>query len=234
MGVASVSNRIGSELSSRVLTRDAVSTPHFGYAFTKRALDILGALLLLVVLAPLFLVLAVTIKLSSRGPIFFRQERIGLYRKPFRALKFRSMCQDAEEQLASLQALAENGELRTVDAPAFKSADDPRVTRVGRFMRRFSLDELPQIFNVLGGSMSFVGPRPLVALEANALSPETDMRHCVKPGITCIWQVSGRSDVSYEQRLAMDVDYVERRSLWLDIVLILRTPAAVFSGRGAY
>lgn len=231
--MATVSKHLSSEVP-RVLHPDAVSAPHFAYALTKRLLDIVGALVLLVILSPLFLVLAVVIRLTSPGSILFRQERIGLYGKPFTALKFRSMCQDAEAQLASLQELAENGELRTVDAPAFKSEDDPRVTRVGRLMRRYSFDELPQVFNVLGGSMSFVGPRPLVALEASALSPEAEVRYSVKPGITCIWQVSGRSDVSYEQRLAMDVDYVKRRSLWLDIWLILKTPVAVFSARGAY
>ena len=215
------------------MDEDALREPHPGYTLSKRVIDVVGSLLLLAVLSPLLVGVAVIIRLTSRGPIIFRQERVGLDRRSFRAYKFRSMYRDAERRAAELRELAEGGSLSAVDAPAFKSAEDPRVTPIGRFIRKFSIDELPQLFNVLGGSMSFVGPRPLVQLEADQLTPEADVRHRVKPGITCIWQVSGRSEIAFDQRMAMDLEYVRRRSLWLDLLLLLKTPWVVFTARGA-
>ena len=149
-------------------------------------------------------------------------------------LKFRTMIDGAEQQADALRIAALNGEFRAVDAPAFKSADDPRVTAVGRFLRRYSLDEIPQFLNVLRGEMTLVGPRPLVATEARQLPLEATVRHSVKPGLTCIWQTSGRSRVSYQERMAMDVKYVQTRSLKLDIILLLKTPLAAIRGDGAF
>jgi len=210
------------------------TTPHFGYEFTKRALDIVAALVLLALISPAFVVIAILVKRSSPGPVFFRQERYGLGGKPFEMLKFRTMMADAEQQAEVLRLMALNGEIAAIDAPAFKSADDPRVTRVGRILRRYSLDELPQFVNVLRGEMTLVGPRPLVAAEAREVSAEALVRHSVKPGLTCIWQTAGRSRVSYDERMAMDVEYVRTRSLWLDIVLLLKTPLAAIRGDGAF
>jgi lipopolysaccharide/colanic/teichoic acid biosynthesis glycosyltransferase len=218
--------------SSLVVSR--AMTPHFGYEFAKRALDIVAALVLLALIAPAFVVIAILVKRSSPGPVFFRQERYGLGGKPFEMLKFRTMVADAEQQAEALRLLALNGEIAAIDAPAFKSADDPRVTKVGRILRRYSLDELPQFVNVLRGEMTLVGPRPLVAAEARQVSAEALVRHSVKPGLTCIWQTSGRSRVSYDERMAMDVEYVRTRSLWLDIVLLLKTPLAAIRGDGAF
>lgn len=211
-----------------------VPSAHYGYDAIKRGLDILGAVLLLLALTPLFAVLAVLVKISSPGPVFFRHERCGRNGRPIRVTKFRTMWEDAEERAGEALEVASRRGLHIVDGPAFKSKDDPRITGAGRFLRRYSLDELPQLFDVLRGSMSLVGPRPLVTAEIAALSSESLLRLTVKPGLTCTWQVSGRNHVAFEDRMRMDVEYVQRRSIALDLLLIAKTPLKVLSGEGAF
>ncbi|MEX2445727.1 MAG: sugar transferase [Dehalococcoidia bacterium] len=208
--------------------------PHPGYTMCKRTLDVAVAVTALCALAPLLGLVALLVKSSSRGPVFFSQERCGLGGSTFHMLKFRTMVADAEQQLAEMTVRAAEGGIVAVDAPVFKSQHDPRVTRIGRYLRRLSIDELPQLVNVLRGEMSLVGPRPLVVEEALLLPEPARVRHAVRPGLTCIWQTSGRSRVPYERRLEMDIEYATRRSLWLDIALLARTPRAVFSSDGAY
>jgi lipopolysaccharide/colanic/teichoic acid biosynthesis glycosyltransferase len=194
----------------------------------KRAIDVIGAIAGLVVLLPLFLVLALAIKLTSRGPVFFKQLRSGRGGKPFVMYKFRSMRADAEAQKAFLLDANEH------DGPAFKIKDDPRVTTVGRFLRRTSLDELPQLWNVLRGDMSLVGPRPLPCAESAACSAWQRRRLDVTPGLTCIWQVSGRSLISFADWARMDLRYIRSLSLQQDLKLIFWTVPAVILGKGAH
>ncbi len=178
--------------------------------------------------SPILLVLAVVVKMSSPGPVFYRSERIGLNGRPFRMLKFRSMVVDAEAQRSALMDANEGSGL------LFKLRSDPRVTPVGRWMRRFSLDELPQLFNVLQGHMSVVGPRPPLPVEVAEYTSELHRRLMVKPGITGLWQVSGRSDLSWEESVRLDLYYVENWSMVQDLMIALRTVRAVLSSHGAY
>ena len=193
----------------------------------KRAFDVVVSATALVVCAPLFVVIAVAVKLSSPGPVFFGQVRSGLNGRAFRLWKFRSMVVDAEERLDELRAKNEMG------GPVFKLSDDPRVTRVGRFLRRTSLDELPQFWNVLLGDMSVVGPRPPLPDEVKQYARWQRRRLSVKPGITCIWQVSGRNEIDFETWMKLDLDYIDRWSLWLDLKIFVKTIPAVLLGRGA-
>ena len=188
-----------------------------GLPVWKRVLDIIGASVALVVLFPFFLLVACLIRFTSRGPILFSQERSGLGGKPFRMLKFRSMVVDAEERKSSLISLNEQ------DGPAFKLKNDPRVTRIGRFLRVTSLDELPQLVNVLRGEMSLVGPRPLPCNETYECTSWQRQRLKVTPGITCFWQVEGRSKVAFADWMRMDLDYIKARSLKTDLQLIFKT-----------
>lgn len=195
----------------------------------KRAVDIVGAMIAFLVLSPVFLVAVVAVALTSPGPVLFAQERVGLDGTPFKMLKFRSMYRDAEtlhEKLESLNAHQ--------TGPIFKIYDDPRVTPVGRIIRKLSIDELPQLLNVLGGSMTLVGPRPPVPREVSTYSQWQAQRLLVKPGITCIWQVSGRSDIDFDTWVKMDLEYIETWSLGLDLQLMARTIPAVLTMRGAY
>ena len=194
--------------------------------FAKRVLDVTGALAAIVLLSPVFVAAALAVKLSSPGPVIFWQWRAGLGMRPFRMLKFRSMVADAEERLKEVAALNyETG-------PAFKIKNDPRVTGVGAFLRRFSIDELPQFFNVLRGEMSLVGPRPLFAYEIERIDdPAVKRRFSVKPGITGLWQIGDRGNVTFEERLKLDLEYIDSWSLWLDISILLRTPMAVLGAR---
>ena len=194
----------------------------------KRAIDITGALVGLALLAPLFAVVAVAIKLSSPGPVIFRQRRSGRGGRPFWMYKFRTMVADAEARKKELMARNEQ------DGPAFKIRNDPRVTRLGRFLRKTSLDELPQLWNVLRGDMSLVGPRPLPCAEADACEGWQRRRLDVTPGITCIWQVRGRSAVSFADWVRMDVQYIRSQSLQQDLKLLLLTVPAVLLRRGAH
>jgi lipopolysaccharide/colanic/teichoic acid biosynthesis glycosyltransferase len=195
----------------------------------KRGIDILGSALGLLLLTPVLLATALAVKLTSVGPVFYLSERVGRDGLPFRMAKFRSMYHGAHH------ARDHHGHLNIHDSgPIFKIRDDPRVTPVGRFLRRFSLDELPQLWNVLRGDMSLVGPRPPLPEEFLHYGPREVRRLDVKPGITCIWQVSGRSDLDFETWVDMDLAYIETWSLRLDARLLARTLAAVVSGRGAY
>jgi exopolysaccharide biosynthesis polyprenyl glycosylphosphotransferase len=192
----------------------------------KRVVDIVGAALLLVACSPLMLAVALAIKADSRGPVFFHQERIGLHGRSFLLVKFRSMCVDAEDQFKDL--LPEN-EIR---GHAFKLANDPRITRVGRFLRRTSLDELPQLLNVLRGPMSLVGPRPPLPAEVARYDVWHRRRLSMKPGITGLWQVGARSDPEFDRWVEQDLEYIDTWSLWLDFKIIARTVPAVLNGTG--
>jgi lipopolysaccharide/colanic/teichoic acid biosynthesis glycosyltransferase len=193
----------------------------------KRLVDVAGAAIGLLFLSPLFAVIAVAIKATSRGPVFFRQRRSGLGGREFVMLKFRSMVADAESRKADLMVRNEQ------DGPAFKISNDPRTTRLGRFLRQTSIDELPQLWNVLRGEMSLVGPRPLPCDETAACRGWLRQRLDVTPGLTCIWQVQGRSTVSFSDWVRMDVQYIRSRSLGGDMKLLLQTVPAVVSRRGA-
>ncbi len=194
----------------------------------KRAFDLVGATLLLVLLSPLLLVIVLAVRLTSRGPIVFRSTRRGIGQRPFKCLKFRTMHTDAEERQADLE------ELNEASGALFKIRDDPRLTRVGRMLRRFSLDELPQLVNVLRGEMSLVGPRPLPERDFAMLEDWHRKRYLVLPGITGLWQVSGRSELDFDDLVHLDFIYLERWSLALDLTILLKTVPAVLSQRGAY
>jgi lipopolysaccharide/colanic/teichoic acid biosynthesis glycosyltransferase len=194
----------------------------------KRLLDVLLAGTGLVASAPLWGLIAVAIKLEDGGPVFFPQVRVGKDGRHFVIFKFRSMVQNAEALKAQL--LAQN-EMR--DGILFKIRKDPRITRVGRLIRKLSLDELPQLFNVVRGDMSLVGPRPPVPSEVARYDPAHRRRLSATPGITCLWQVSGRNEIDFQGQVRLDVQYIERQSLGLDLAILLRTIPAVISGRGA-
>ena len=209
-----------------------VETPRYEglKRFSKRAFDVVVAGLLVVFLAPLLLVVAVTVRLSTPGPVFFQQQRVGLKGTRFSMLKFRSMVTDAESQLHVLKS----AEQLDGNAVMFKMKNDPRVTPIGRFLRRYSMDELPQLFNVLDGSMSLVGPRPPLDSEVAAYEGHVHRRFMVKPGITGLWQVSGRSNLSWEDTVRLDLYYVENWSMTGDLVILWRTARAVLARDGAY
>jgi exopolysaccharide biosynthesis polyprenyl glycosylphosphotransferase len=199
-----------------------------GSRLVKELVDRLGAVVLLALFGPLLLLVALCVRATSPGPVLFRQVRVGRDGREFRIFKFRSMYVDAEARLAELRHLNEH------DGVLFKMRDDPRVTRVGRWLRRLSLDELPQLFNVLLGQMSLVGPRPPLPSEVAAYADDVRRRLAVKPGMTGLWQVSGRSDLPWEESVRLDLRYVENWSLSLDLVILLRTMTAVVRSSGAY
>lgn len=194
----------------------------------KRLFDIVGSSLLLLVASPVMLAVALAIKLEDRGPVIFRQERAGLYGEPFKCLKFRSMCVDAEARLAALRAQNES------DGLLFKMAKDPRITKVGGFIRRFSLDELPQFLNVFRGEMSLVGPRPALMSEVEQYTDDVRRRLHVRPGITGLWQVSGRSNLPWEDTVRLDLYYVDNWSMLQDLSILGKTVGAVVGSNGAY
>jgi exopolysaccharide biosynthesis polyprenyl glycosylphosphotransferase len=194
----------------------------------KTTFDKVAATLLIVMLAPVMVACAIAIKLDSRGPIFYRAERMGVNNEPFLMWKFRSMVQNADTLRAGL------ADQNDGNAVLFKMRDDPRVTRVGRFLRRYSLDELPQLFNVIDGSMSLVGPRPPLRDEVESYDATVVRRMLVRPGMTGLWQVSGRSDLTWEDSVQLDLSYVENWSLAADLVILWRTARAVISSNGAY
>jgi exopolysaccharide biosynthesis polyprenyl glycosylphosphotransferase len=194
----------------------------------KRAIDIVGATAALVVLAPLMLLVALAIKLTSSGPIIYAQDRCGFNKRPMRMLKFRSMRAEAEQQQATLEDRNE------AQGPVFKIRDDPRITPLGRMLRKYSVDELPQLFNVLRGDMSLVGPRPLPWRDVHRINRPSDMRRfSMRPGLTCLWQVQGRSNLGFERWVELDLEYIDRWSLGLDCQILLKTIPAVLSGKGA-
>ena len=194
----------------------------------KRVLDVVISFCLLVVLAPLFALVALLIKLTSQGPVLYWQERIGLNKRRFLICKFRSMVPDADKLLPELEMLNE------VVGPVFKIKNDPRMTPIGRLLRRASIDELPQLFNVLKGDMSLVGPRPLPVRDYEGFNEDWQRRRfSVRPGITCLWQVNGRSAISFEKWMQLDLQYIDEWSLWLDLKILARTVPAVLKGSGA-
>ena len=195
---------------------------------SKRAVDVIGSGAALLLIAPPLLIIAALIRLDG-GPAFFAQTRVGRHGRVFKMFKFRSMRPDAEELLLALLAANKHGEGIT-----FKIKDDPRVTTIGHWLRRFSLDELPQFYNVFRGDMSLVGPRPPVPREVALYSLADRRRLSVKPGITCIWQISGRAEIDFPDQVRLDVNYIETQSLGQDIKILARTPRAVVFGSGAY
>jgi exopolysaccharide biosynthesis polyprenyl glycosylphosphotransferase len=197
-------------------------------AIAKRAFDVALSTVGLLVLAPVFLVIASAIKLTSPGPVFFRQQRVGLQRRPFTLLKFRTMVADAELLLAGLLTRNE------ADGPLFKLRHDPRITRVGRWLRRYSLDELPQLWNVLCGDMSLVGPRPPLPSEVAHYEDWQLDRLEVRPGLTGLWQVSGRSDLSFDEYVRLDLFYIENWSLAYDLIMVIKTIPMLLKAKGAY
>ena len=192
----------------------------------KRLLDIIFSATVLVVLSPILIVLAIAIKLDSEGPVFYSSERIGKKARVFKCLKFRTMVQDAEKRRAEIMHMNER------DGVLFKISNDPRITKMGRLLRKYSLDELPQFFNVLKGDMSVVGPRPPIASEVREYKLNHLRRLDVTPGITGLWQVQGRKDPSFDSYVSLDVTYIENWSIWLDFKIVLRTVAVVFAGTG--
>jgi exopolysaccharide biosynthesis polyprenyl glycosylphosphotransferase len=192
----------------------------------KRSVDILASFLLLLATLPLFALIALAIRLDSPGPVFFSQERSGLNGRRFKLYKFRSMIQNAEMKLEELKSQNE------MTGPVFKMTNDPRLTRVGRILRKTSLDEFPQFWNVLKGDMSLVGPRPPLPKEVEKYEPWQRRRLSMKPGITCIWQVSGRNKIGFEDWMKMDLQYIDRWSLWLDMKIVLLTAGAVLKQTG--
>lgn len=194
----------------------------------KRAIDITSALTLLLVTLPILFVTAIAVAVSTRGPIFYVQERVGRAGRRFRMIKFRSMFVDADERLADIAALNQKS------GPIFKLDNDPRVTKVGRVIRKLSIDELPQLLNVVKGDMSMVGPRPPLPREVQEYRPTDRQRLTVTPGLTCIWQVSGRSELEFEEWVQMDLEYIRTWSIGLDLRLMLQTIPAILSAKGAY
>jgi len=197
-------------------------------SIAKRALDVAGSFVLLAALSPVFALIAIAIKLEDGGPLVFAQTRVGKFGELFKMYKFRSMCVNAEARMAEVLALNQHQAGVT-----FKVKSDPRITRLGRWLRKLSLDELPQLYNVLVGDMSLVGPRPPVPREVALYTLADRRRLNVKPGITCFWQVGGRSELDFPQQVELDVRYIERQSIWTDLWILCRTVPAVIAGKGA-
>ncbi len=195
----------------------------------KRLMDIILALFAIICGSPVFLLTALLVKLTSPGPIIFSQIRVGRFGRHFKFYKFRSMYIDAEARKAELMKHNESS-----DGVIFKMKRDPRITPVGRFIRKFSIDELPQLFNVLLGDMSLVGPRPPLPSEVRTYSLEERKRLNITPGITCIWQVSGRSELPFSKQIALDKEYISSRSTWKDFLILLKTIPAILTGKGAW
>ncbi len=200
----------------------------FLYLLAKRIFDVGVSFAALILLIPIIPVLAVMIKLDTPGPVFFKQDRVGKNGKLFKFYKFRSMRQDADRQKDEIESLNEK------DGPIFKVRTDPRITSVGRFLRRSSLDEIPQIFNVVRGDMSIVGPRPPLPSEVENYQPWHLRRLEVTPGITCLWQISGRSQLSFNEWMRLDMEYIKHRSFRTDLAIFLKTIPAVIARKGAY
>ena len=198
------------------------------YMFCKRAMDIIGSLAGIILLSPLLLIIAIAIKIEDpKGSIIFAQQRCGKDNKLFPMYKFRSMVSNAEELL---EELMEHNEM---DGPVFKIKDDPRITKVGKFIRKTSVDELPQLFKILRGDMSIVGPSPAIPHEVAEYNDYQRQRLLVKPGLTCIWQVSGRNSIGFDEWVDMDLEYIEKRNLWMDIKLIFKTVGVLFGDENA-
>ncbi|SHE37204.1 sugar transferase [Clostridium fallax] len=209
------------------LKKERGKDTRFFYNFTKRIIDIMGSFVGLLLLSPLMIIISILIKTESKGPIIFKQVRVGKNGKTFKMYKFRSMVNNAEELKSKLEDKNE------MSGPMFKIKDDPRVTKIGKFIRKTSIDELPQLVNVLKGEMSLVGPRPSLEKEVAQFEDWMNKRLEVKPGLTCYWQVEGRNDIDFEEWMKLDVKYVEDRSTWLDIKLIFKTFFVLFGDEHA-
>jgi lipopolysaccharide/colanic/teichoic acid biosynthesis glycosyltransferase len=199
-----------------------------GASLAKRLFDVAASSLLILLLSPVFLLLSSLVKAEDGGPVIFAQVRIGRWGRLFKMYKFRSMCLNAEERLREILPRNEHRQGVT-----FKMKDDPRITHIGRWMRRYSLDELPQLFNVLKGDMSLVGPRPPLPREVDLYSMADRRRLAATPGLTCFWQIGGRSEIDFKEQVHLDVLYIESQSLWLDLKILCKTIPAVLSGKGA-
>lgn len=218
-------NSESSELDANRIMQVKESRP---YLIAKRITDVVVASLLLILFLPIIPIVAILIKLDSPGPILFKQKRVGKNGKIFEFYKFRSMVMGADKIIGTLRPLS------GVDGPIFKLKDDPRVTRVGRFLRRSSLDELPQLLNVLKGDMSIVGPRPNLPSEVSHYLPWQMKRLEVTPGITCLWQIAGRSHIGFNEWMRLDLEYIKKRSYITDLKIMIKTIPAVIARKGAY
>ena len=198
------------------------------YDFIKRGIDIIIGIVGLIICLPFFVIIAILVKIDSDGPIFFKHKRVGKHGKELKIYKFRTMIRDAESAMKYFTP-----EQKKEFEENFKLENDPRVTRVGKFLRKTSLDELPQIINILKGEMSIIGPRPVVESELEKYGKDKQKLLSVAPGLTGNWAANGRSDVSYEERIALELDYIENRSLWLDLKIFFKTIGSVLTGRGA-
>jgi exopolysaccharide biosynthesis polyprenyl glycosylphosphotransferase len=204
------------------------TTPREDWALSvKRTMDVVGSLMFMVMFSWLYTIIAVLVKTTSKGPVFYTQDRVGLRGRKFKFYKFRSMCIDADAKKHELKQLNE------MDGPVFKIKNDPRVTRVGRFIRKFSLDELPQMWNVFKGDMSLVGPRPPIPSEVEKYETWARRRLSIRPGLTCLWQVEGRNGITFQRWMELDLAYIDNWSLGLDLKILLKTVPAVLGGRGA-
>lgn len=201
---------------------------NYYYEFFKRSIDVICSIIGLISLSPIFLIVSILIRLESKGEIIFKQKRVGLNGEEFEIYKFRSMVANAEELK---EKLAEENEM---SGPMFKMKDDPRITKVGKFIRKTSIDELPQLINVVKGEMSLVGPRPSLPKEVAKFEEWMNERLLVKPGLTCYWQVSGRNNIDFEDWMKLDIKYVRERNFWLDIKLILKTILVLFGDENAH
>ena len=199
----------------------------YKYFILKRCIDILGALIGIIILSPIMLITIIAIRLNSKGAVIFAQERVGLNEKMFKMYKFRSMVNNAEELKEDLMTDNE------MTGPMFKIKEDPRVTSVGRFIRKTSIDELPQLFNILKGDMSLVGPRPNLPREVKKFNLYHRQKLLAKPGLTCYWQVMGRSNIGFEEWMELDIKYIRERNTWIDIKLILKTFFVLFGDKNA-
>lgn len=198
------------------------------YLFFKRILDIFASFIGLILLSPIFIIVAIAIKLENpKGNVFFYQERCGKDNKLFKMYKFRSMIINAEDLLEELK------EMNEMDGPVFKIKEDPRITKVGKFIRKTSIDELPQLLNILKGEMSLVGPRPAIPHEVEEYNEYQKQRLLVKPGLTCIWQVSGRNTINFDEWIEMDLEYIKTRSFFIDLKLIFKTIGVLFGDENA-
>lgn len=211
--------------------KDAIFKEEFkrssSYYIIKRIIDIIGSIFGLILLSPVMIITAATIKITSRGPVFFIQKRVGKNGKQFKMYKFRSMVVDAENHLEELKDKNE------MSGPMFKIKDDPRVTNVGKFIRKTSIDELPQLFNILKGDMSLVGPRPNLPREVEKFNSYQRLKLLVKPGLTCYWQVMGRNSIDFDEWIELDINYIKERDTWVDIKLIFKTLKVLFGDENA-
>ena len=215
-------------MKEKVIAKTVQPNQKIGYLVIKRIIDVVASLLGLIILSPLFLIVSLLIYMEDKGNVFFSQERNGLNNKVFKMYKFRSMITNAPDMRAEL------GKYNELDGPAFKIKNDPRITKFGAFIRKTSIDELPQLINVLKGELSLVGPRPLPTYETAECNEYQLQRLLVKPGITCYWQISGRNDVSFDEWIEMDLRYIREANLWTDIKILFKTVIVVISGKGAY